>query len=438
MNLILIYSIKITNRLEYIFDLIFKEILGINLRFTTDEEVFRDFNGAKLNYGKQKQENELFCYAENILFEKNQKAFDIEVGEFRNIKCIFYHNHKDSVLPFDPFAAAFYLVTRYEEYLEFNADRYGRFNSDQSISFKYGFLKKPVVNIWAYWLAAILRDRYPNLVTEERKFKFIPTYDIDIAYSYKYKGFIRNLGAFLNELRNFNFKGISKRAKVLFGSKKDPYDTYGFQIELQKKYNLSPIYFFLLGQFSTLDRNISSDTPAYQHLMQSIADYAKVGIHPSFKSYQNPDLVIKEIKLLSRLIKRDITHSRQHYILLHFPQIYQQLLKNEIRREFSMGYPDRIGFRAGIASSYLFYDLSIETKTPMRIFPFCIMDVTLKDYLQLDTKKALKECLDMLEEVKKVNGLFITIFHNHTLSETDGWEGWSLLYEQLVQKATRR
>lgn len=436
--MILIYSIKITNRLEYIFELIFGELLGETLRFTTDEEKFRDFNGTKLNYGKQKQENELFCYAENLLFDKKVKPQEFEIGEFRKMNCIYFHNHKDAILPFDPFAAAFYLVTRYEEYGNFVGDKFGRFNHNQSIAFKHGFLKKPVVNIWAQWLAAILRERYPNLNFEQRKYKFIPTYDIDIAYSYQNKGFIRNLGAYLKQLRHFKFKEIWNRTMVLLRKRKDPYDTYDFQIALQKKYHLNPIYFFLLGRFSTYDRNISSDTPAYRNLMQFIADYAQVGIHPSYNAYLNEDLVPKEINLLSKITKRDITHSRQHYILLKLPQIYQALLKHEIRKEFSMGYPDNIGFRASIASSFLFYDLSSEIKTPLRIYPFCVMDVTLKDYLQLDTKKALKATFDLLEEVRKVNGLFISIFHNHSLSETDGWEGWQEFYTQLIEKASRQ
>ncbi len=435
--MILIYSISVTPRMEYVFELVFSELLGISVRFTTDEEKFRDFNGAKINYGKQKQENELFCYAENILFEKKVKEQNFDIGEYKKINCIFYHNHKDAFLPFDLFAATFYLVTRYEEYLPFKADKFGRFSHEESIAYKYKFLTRPVVNIWVSWLSVVLKEKFPNLKIEKQRFKFMPSYDIDIAYAYQNKGLIRNLGAYLLELRAFKFKRIYQRTKVLLRKIKDPYDTYDYQIALQKKYELTPIYFFLLGRFSAYDRNISSDTPAYQNLMQSLADYARVGVHPSYKSYLNKELVKKEIRLLSKIVKREIKASRQHYILLDFPNIYQTLLKNGIRKEYSMGYPSHIGFRASIASSYLFYDLTTEIKTPMRIYPFCIMDVSLKEYMQLDTQKALKSCLEMLEEVRRLGGFFMTIFHNHTLSETDGWENWTNFYEQLIAKATK-
>ena len=103
-----------------------------------------------------------------------------------------------------------------------------------------------------------------------------------------------------------------------------------------------------------------------------------------------------------------------------------------------MGYPSQLGFRAGTASSFWFYDLSLETTTKLRIFPFVLMDVTLKDYLQLSPQAAMQQIAQLIDEVKLVKGVFCPIWHNHSLSETAGWEGWLQVYEYMVTLASAK
>mgnify|MGYP003409705225 CR=1 FL=1 len=49
---ILILVSKITNRLFYIIELIFKDELGINFKFTTDKEKYLAYEGPKFHYGQ--------------------------------------------------------------------------------------------------------------------------------------------------------------------------------------------------------------------------------------------------------------------------------------------------------------------------------------------------------------------------------------------------
>ena len=104
-------------------------------------------------------------------------------------------------------------------------------------------------------------------------------------------------------------------------------------------------------------------------------------------------------------------------------------------RDYSMGYPQCPGFRASIAASYSFYDLRKEEITDLKIYPFALMDVSLHDYLNLNTAQAAEKCKQIVKEVKDVEGLFISVWHNNNLSETDGWEGWNEVYEELLQAA---
>ena len=82
---------------------------------------------------------------------------------------------------FDIFAAIFYLLTRYEEYLPFQKDSYGRFDHRQSVAFRNDFLDQPLINTWLEDLRVLLASRNPDFKKPAHSFSFLPTYDIDMA-----------------------------------------------------------------------------------------------------------------------------------------------------------------------------------------------------------------------------------------------------------------
>ena len=51
---------KVTGRVMYVFDLMFKRLLGLDFEFTTDAEQFKSFDGPKLHYGHQRVGDEPF------------------------------------------------------------------------------------------------------------------------------------------------------------------------------------------------------------------------------------------------------------------------------------------------------------------------------------------------------------------------------------------
>ena len=127
-----------------------------------------------------------------------------------------------------------------------------------------------------------------------------------------------------------------------------------------------------------------------------------------------------------------ISFSRQHYLRLSFPETYQNLIDLDIKQDYTMGYPKVVGFRASTCTPFYFYDLDFEIQTPLKIFPFAFMDLTLKNILNLSNEESVHKINELKEEVKKVNGTFITLFHNEALSENGEWKGWSTIYKTTV------
>lgn len=338
-------------------------------------------------------------------------------------------------MPFDPFAAAFYLVSRYEEYLPFRRDQHGRFTFRDSVAWQQGFLKKPVVNIWAQELALLITKKYPEEKLRSKNYHYLCSLDIDAAYAIRHKGMLRNVGAMAKELFKLKLKEFFFRMRVLLGKENDPFDTFAWHLGLQRHYDLEVIYFILFADYGPYDKNIHVHNRFFQVLIKSLADTAKVGIHPSYASNGDVSTLRHEASRLSKVLNREIEHSRQHFLKLEMPRTYRNLLNLDIGNDYSMGFAGETGFRAGICDSFNFYDLELEHETPLRIHPFAVMDGTLCDYKKLSPHQAEEEITLLINEVKRVKGTFVSLWHNESLSNQQRWKGWLPVYESMVKQA---
>ena len=435
MDSLLIYVPKRTNRLRYTFKLVFKDLLKFPYKITTDLDEFQSSDLPKLIYGEKPLSDDLFFRSTDLLFQRGIENQDLDPSDYEGINVPFPVYDNTSVLPFDVFAAIFYLTSRYEEYQPYVKDNHGRFTAPLSVSVELGFLDKPVVNIWALKVRDILLQKYPDIKFPQQKYKFVPTYDIDSAFAYAQKGFVRSIGGYLLDLKDFDWGRIGQRTRVLSRYEKDPYNTFELQIEYQKKYRLRPYYFILFGRYGQYDKNINIRNKTFRQLIKRIGDYAQIGVHPSYNTAEHPERLYNEVHELSKVINKDVSSSRQHFLRLMLPQTYRNLIENDITDDYSMGYAALTGFRAGICSSFNFYDLDMEEETKLRIHPFAIMDGTLKDYMNLSPADAIDQISKLINEVKAVNGTFISLWHNESLSNQQRWTGWLRVYEELLNMA---
>lgn len=424
-TMVLIYSTAVTNRLQYTCSFIFKEQMQMDFEITADVEKFRQHPGVKINYSQSCIVGDEFRVDNvNLLFETAIQAQVIHCFETKGYKAFFKSSNGD--FPFDIFAAVFYLLSRYEEYLPHEKDMYGRYAHENSLAFKEGFLKQPLINVWINDFAKVLKSKYPTLNIQFSIFNFIPTYDIDIAYSYKHKGLVRNAGAFIKS-------PSAERLKVLSGSQQDPFDAYDWMDTLHKKHKLQPVYFFLAAQKNALyDKNILPGKKAFHRLAKQHADKYETGIHPSWQSGDNFLLLKQEKKILEHIVGRHITKSRQHYIRFHLPSGYRRLMEAGVTDDYSMGYGSINGFRASVASSFYWYDLEKDEQSHLRIHPFCFMEANSFYEQKFSAHEAYEEALHYLNICKQVKGTLISIWHNNFLGTPKEFAGWRECYEKFI------
>ena len=431
MNYLLIYSHQLSNRLRYITRIVFSQVLNCEYKLIDNIDEFKSYQGPKLNYSYKQLEQEAFISANEFIFQTGIKDQDINVFRYQETS-VFFSTSKNSILPFDVFSASFFMLSRYEEYLPCIRDDYDRFEAKSSLAYQNNFLQIPVVNYWCLQLKQVLLVRFPDLVFKESKFTYLSTIDIDNAYAYKEKGFLRTLGAYAKSLLAFDIPVIIERTKVLIGLQKDPYDTYGYQDELHKKYRIKSHYFFLVGDYGVNDTNVPITSRLLKRLIKSISDNSNIGIHPSYASSVKQEKFSLEIDRLEHVLNKHITSSRQHFLRLRLPDTYRRLLELDISDDYTMGFASELGFRAGICTPFYFYDLDNESETRLMLHPFAFMEATLKYYLKLKPEESIEKLKPIIQEVKNVNGTLISLWHNESLSDWGVWKGWKGVYEEMI------
>lgn len=416
--MIAIYIDKIVPRLQYTVNLVFKTVLKVDYVLINDKQMFIQSKLPKISYCETKIADEIHFFATSFLFESTIELKTIKPQTIDGLPTFFPHN-KNAILSYDAFAMIFYLVSRYEEYTETQQDKFGRFRATLSLAHRHNFLQLPLVNHLCLKIQALIKTKYPTFEFPKQAFQFLPTYDIDYAWAYLHRNLKRTLGGYARAIFTRNFKEFWERLQVQFGFRTDPFFTFDILDELHKKHQLSPIYFFLIGDYTLFDKNIHHQNKAFRQLIQRISETYKIGIHPSFLSNHpnHPEQLLKEKKRLKEITKQEITHSRQHFLKLEMPRTYQQLLEIGIKKDYTMGYAEQVGFRASIATPYFWYDLANERTTDLLITPFQVMDVTLSQYLKLSPESSLEIIKQLVQNTKAVNGTFSTLWHNNSIDD---------------------
>jgi hypothetical protein len=480
-NEILLFAEKITPRLTYTVGSIVGNLLSVSFVFTEDKALFMSSNLPKINYSNAPiSDNEVIIEPQNLLFEttikayliesendffmnkintENSESIDFELNLNVNNQVNLGNNlNTNYAFNFDIFSRIFYLITRYEEYKRDPSvyDAFGRFPSTKSVASKLNFLQQPVVNQYIIALSEKLKSRFPNLKMDFPTYRFQPSFDFDMAWLYRNKGFLRNAGGLLKDVFKGQFNAVKKRFNILIGTEKDPYFNFQFIKELHLKYGLNLIVFWLLGDLAKYDKNIAWTHPEFQSLIQSFAADFRVGIHPSYRSNASVSILQKEVNRLATILNFTKVQnsknmrkspknafytegssfpSRQHFLKLTFPETYRRLLSVGIREDWTMGYADETGFRAGMATPFPWFDLEKNEETALIIHPFQAMDVTLKNYLNLSPEAATERLRDLIAATRAVGGTFTSLWHNDNLAEMDDWKGWRVVYERLLEDA---
>ncbi len=428
--MLLIYTHKKTPRLSYIMRQVCYGILGLEITFSTKVEDFIKHKGPKITYTKQPLQNEFFVKSHDLLFEQGINDLDIKLGDWNGTPAFFETDERSS-LPFDIFAASFFLLSRYEEYMPHVKDDLGRYPAKDSLAYQHGLLNLPLVDLWAYKFHGILSERFNDITKPKRKYAFTPIINVTTSHSFSHRGLVRSMGGFFLDLGSFKLRRFFKRISVILGLKKDPYDNFMYLSQIHKRFPVKAMFFFQFANYSTHDKNISPNNNKFRYLIKSVADYSVVSLSASFKANEDTKVLIEEKKRLASLINRPIRYSRLRYNKVNIPITYRNLIEAEFTDDYTMGYTHEIGFRAGTCTPFYFYDINMEVQQPLKVHPFAMYDYALTS---LKIKDQVFEKMDAIyRQVQKVDGHLAVVFSNELLGEKHKID-WIELYQSLLKR----
>lgn len=428
--MLLIYTQKLTPRISYIFKHICLRILGIDIVFTSGIEEFIAHTGPKISYGKKPLGNELFFQSHGLLEQQGLETIEITVKKWGDTYGFLSVSHS-SGLPFDIFAASFFMISRYEEYQPHVKDEMGRFMASESLAFKEGFLQQPIVDIWAYLFKDKLLETFPNIAFPGKKIVIHPVIVASQPYAYRQKGFFRSLVGYFDNFVNGKFRNIINRTQVILGLKRDPLDTFKWIVNKATRSNFKLTVFFLLGNAVSFNESMNTHRQRFKMLIKFMADYKEVGLIFSFNALNEYEILKDEKHRMEEITNRSLESTMNSEFLVNLPDIYRNLIELEVNRDYTMVFRDTVGFRAGTCTPFLFYDLDYEIKTPLIVHPVAMTTFAFQKKYASDVEKAV---INTIHAVAKVNGTFTMIFSNSDFSFEENNRVWRKIFSEKLQE----
>lgn len=394
------------------------------MRYSVSFEVISDIESLELSH-----DDILINYSEEhidyahikvhpaaLLFDKGIQPIPFHIHRWKRTIIPFY-NQPGHEIPFDIFSAVFFYLSRYEEYSITNRDKHNRIPVEETLSYKYSSIHQPVVDIWLRELKKLINKKGKCVIPSNEEYRLLPTIDIDLLYKYLHKKPVKQIGGALQHIIKGEFAQLSERISVLRGHRKDPFHCFDEINDAIVKAGLSMKYFLLTVSHTDYDKMHDLKVDFHQNTIRTLNNHFPVYIHPSYYSNEQ-QLILSEKKFLEKILGEDVMRSRQHFIKLDLPHTYRQLIDAGIYHDYSMGYPQCNGFRAGTSRSFYWYDLLKEEKTILKIHPYSWMDATALFYEKKKYYDDLKLSWERIhQEVLKTDGIMCPIFHNYILGD---------------------
>jgi hypothetical protein len=171
-------------------------------------------------------------------------------------------------------------------------------------------------------------------------------------------------------------------------------------------------------------------------LVETLLDAgAEVGLHGSYTAADDPARLAEEKAALAALAGR-VDGQRFHYLRGdphgNIPQL-------DFRYDTTLGFPDAIGFRAGIAHPFHPWDFERDAPAAVLELPLAAMDATLAEqrYLGLSAKRAEPRLMRLLDWAAKNGGAFAILWHPDRFDPLSS-AGWDRLYSRVLEGVRER
>ena len=342
---------------------------------------------------------------------------------------------KDGERPQDIFFAVGELLSLADEYGTGQRDPHGRIRVRETRNAQRGWFDRPVADEWVLAFAQDFHTRYPGSPPVRRTYHHIATMDVDNGFMFQGRPLWRTLGASARDILRADLTKLVDRWLTLAGLRSDPYDVYDDLRRIVDGNTDRVILNFLVSPRGGFDHAVGLSDPLMRQRVQEIATWAEVGLHPSYHSSDRVELFTQELAALQQVVDRAVTISRQHFLRMKLPSTFNELERIGLREDHSIGFADRIGFRAGTCTPFPYFDPVLDRETELILYPFALMDSAMCYKMNLTPDAAITAAKRIVDSVKCVNGTFIGVWHERFLSDYGSEKGWRRVVEETIRYA---
>lgn len=357
----------------------------------------------------------------------NKKVPVIYGKKLVNDDFLLCESENSVLLGIDIFGSAFFCLTRYEEYVDGSLDQHGRFPAKSSIAFREAYLCRPIINEYIELLWWSIKSLCPHLRRKKRTFRVIPTHDVDRPFGTAFLSEYQKLHMLIGDIvkrRNFKlfFRNLKNIIKIYrYGYNADDDNTFARIMDISERYNLKSIFFFMTAAgLSTYDGNYDIRRKEIVSLMKEIINRGhRIGIHPSYESYRNREIIADNVALLRCVMREsglseDIIEGRQHWLRWKAPDTWRYYCDAGIKCDMTLSFADHIGFRCGICYEYRTFDIIKRKSLDLIEYPLIVMDCSglAEKYMNLTGDDMVSKCISLKNACRKYNGNFVILWHN--------------------------
>lgn len=329
---------------------------------------------------------------------------------------------------YDILGLTYWMLTRQEEVNRQDLDSHGRFPATSSHAYRYSYLDRPIVDEWLLVIRHVILRLWPNINLKKNKFQIFVSHDVDSVSNYRFKSWPFLLKLSLNNIikkRKF-IEGLRvpliriKEHKNLHPS--DSANSFNWIMSTSEHLGLISTFYFLSGKTNfEYDADYDIHHPIVRRLLREIFSRGhRIGLHPSYNTYNNVELLKKEVQCLYKVaheegIRQPEWGARMHYLRWHTPETLVALEMAGLNYDTTLMYADLPGFRCGTCFEFQGFNPVSDKALNIRLRPLIAMECSIIDSLYMGLGVG-DESLSRFKKLKAacsaVEGNFTLLWHN--------------------------
>jgi hypothetical protein len=217
---------------------------------------------------------------------------------------------------------------------------------------------------------------------------------------------------------------------------KEPYWSFYDIAKLEDSYGLRSTFYMLdesikfnpfdLSTFALAVGRYDLFEPKIQEAVKYLdANGWEIGLHGSYLSYNNKDLLSREKQRLESIVGHKVIGTRQHYLNMDAGtwKIHEEL---GFEYDSTWGFTDDIGIKEGHIKHFY------PNESSFVVFPLTIMDIC---FMNLPDR--WERFYNILDQVEKQDGVLVLNWHHRVFNEQE-FPGFRAAYIRIIEESLQR